>query len=81
MASGYSGCNRFHGRAVLRKDQLSIYPLASTRMYCKAEQNDIESLLLEILSLESTISINADKNLILQTDDTLMQFRLEDRVG
>jgi len=81
MASGYSGCNRFHGKAALRKDQFSIYPLASTRMYCKAEQNDIESMLLKILGQESTISIDADKNLILQTDDTLLQFRLEDRVG
>ena len=81
MASGYSGCNRFHGKAALRKDQFSIYPLASTRMYCKAEQNDIESMLLKILGLESTISIDADKNLILQSDDTLLQFRMEDRIG
>jgi heat shock protein HslJ len=81
MVSGYSGCNRFHGKAALRKDQFSIYPLASTRMYCKAEQNDTESMILKILGLESTISIDTDRNLILQTDDTLLQFRLEDRVG
>ena len=81
MASGYLGCNRFHGKAALREDQFSIYPLASTRMYCKAEQNDIESMLLKILGRGSTISIDADRNLILQTDDTLMLFRLEDRSG
>ena len=81
VASGYSGCNRFHGKAALRNDQFSIHPLASTRMYCKAEQNDIESMLLKFLGLESTISIDADRNLILQTDDSLLRFRLQDRAG
>ncbi len=80
MASGYSGCNRFHGKAVLLEDRFIIGSMASTRMFCKPEQNDIEHLLLQVLGRESTISIDVDKNLILKTDDGLLLFRLQDRI-
>ncbi len=80
MASGYSGCNRFHGKASLREDRFIIDRVASTRMFCRPEQNDIELLLLQVFGQESRISIDADKNLILKTDDTLLIFRLQDRV-
>ena len=79
LASGYSGCNRFHGKAVLREDRFYIDSMASTRMFCKREQNDIEWLLLQVFSRESTVSIDANKNLILKTDETLLLFRLDDR--
>ncbi|MCZ6723205.1 MAG: META domain-containing protein [Gammaproteobacteria bacterium] len=80
MASGYSGCNRFHGEAGLRENRFIIDRVASTRMFCQPEQNDIELLLLQVFGQESRISIDADKNLILKTDDTLLIFRLQDRV-
>ncbi len=80
MASGHSGCNRFHGKAALREDRFIIDRVASTRMFCRPEQNDIELLLLQVFGQESRISIDADKNLILKTDDTLLIFRLQDRV-
>lgn len=80
MASGYSECNRFHGKAVLLEDRFIIGSMASTHMFCKPEQNDIEYLLLQVLGWESTISIDVDKNLILKTDDGLLLFRLQDRV-
>jgi heat shock protein HslJ len=80
MASGDSGCNRFQGRAALRRDRFIIDPVASTRMFCKPGQNDIELLLLQVFAQESIISIDIDKNLILKTDDNLLIFRLQDRV-
>jgi heat shock protein HslJ len=80
MASGHSGCNRFHGKAALREDRFIIDPVASTRMFCKPEQNDIELLLLQVFALESTISIDVDKSLILKTADSSLIFRLQDRV-
>ena len=80
MASGHSGCNRFHGKAVLREDRFIIDHVATTRMMCPPAQNDIEMLLLQVFGQESRISIDADKNLILETDDTLLIFRLQDRV-
>jgi heat shock protein HslJ len=80
MASGHSGCNRFHGKAALREERFIIDPVATTRMFCQPAQNDIELLLLQVFGQESRISIDADKNLILETDDTLLIFRLKDWV-
>jgi heat shock protein HslJ len=80
MASGHSGCNRFHGKAALREDRFIIDPVATTKMFCQPAQNDIEMLLLRVFGQESRISIDADKNLILETDDTLLLFRLQDWV-
>ncbi len=80
MASGHAGCNRFHGKAALREDRFIIDPVATTRMFCQPAQNDIELLLLQVFGQESSISIDADKNLILETDDTLLLFRLQDWV-
>ena len=78
--SGYLGCNRFQGRAALHEDRFIIDPLASTRMFCKPEQNDIEMLLLRVFGQESSISIDIDNNLKLKSNDSLLLFRREDRV-
>jgi heat shock protein HslJ len=80
MASGHSGCNRFHGKAALRGDRFIIDHVATTRMICPPAQNDIEMLLLQVFGQESKISIDADKNLMLEIDDTLLIFRLQDWV-
>ena len=80
IASGHAGCNRFHGKAALREDRFIIDRVATTRMFCQPAQNDIEMLLLQVFGRESKISIDNDKNLILETDDTLLLFRLQDRV-
>jgi len=80
MASGHLGCNRFQGKADLREDRFIIDPVATTRMFCKPEQNNIELLLLQVFALESTISIDVDNNLILKTADSSLIFRLQDRV-
>ena len=79
-ASGNSGCNRFFGTAVLQKNQFSINPVGSTRMLCKPVQNELEYLFLQLLGQWSTISLDAENNLTLKTENTLLEFRLEDRV-
>jgi len=80
MASGNSGCNQFHGQAVLREDRFIIEQMASTRMFCRPAQNDIESLLLRVLGQASVISIDSDSNLVLKGDHNLLIYRLQDRV-
>ena len=80
MASGNSGCNQFHGQAVLREDRFIIERMASTRMFCLPAQNDIESLLLRVLGQGSVISIDSDSNLVLKGDQNLLIYRLQDRV-
>jgi heat shock protein HslJ len=80
MASGDSGCNRFMGQAALRGDHFIIEHMASTRMFCQPAQNEIETLLLQLLGRESEISIDAGRNLILKSGNNLLIFRLQDRV-
>ena len=80
MASGNSGCNRFFGQAVLRETLFIIDKVATTRMMCPLAQIEMERLLLQLLGQESTITIDADRNLFLNTSETWLQFRLEDRV-
>ena len=79
MASGHSGCNQFHGKAALGDDSFIIHSMASTRMFCQAEQNKIESVLLKVLGQESVISIDAHNKLILKSADGLLVFRQQDR--
>jgi heat shock protein HslJ len=79
-ASGNAGCNRFFGEASLHEDRFIIENAATTRMMCPPGQNDMEQLMLQLLGQESTLSIDADRNLFLKTDETYLKFRLEDRV-
>lgn len=48
--SGFSGCNRFTGSYSLKSDSIKIGPLASTRMFCGATANKIESEFHQTLS-------------------------------
>jgi heat shock protein HslJ len=79
MASGNSGCNRFHGKAELRGDRFIIERAATTRMMCPPTQNEMERLFLQLLGQESKITIDATRNLFLKTDETQLKFRLDDR--
>jgi len=55
--SGYSGCNRFTGSFVITGSTIKIGPLASTRMACQPEKNDIESKMLQALSDVNSFTI------------------------
>jgi heat shock protein HslJ len=80
MASGYAGCNRFFGQVELREEHFAIENAASTRMMCPPAQNEMERLFLQLLGQESTAIIDAERNLLLETNETQLKFRLEDRV-
>jgi heat shock protein HslJ len=80
MASGNSGCNRFFGKAELRENRFIIEKAATTRMMCPPAQNEMERLFLQLLGQESTITIDTDRNLFLETDQTQFRFRIEDWV-
>jgi len=49
-ASGFSGCNRFAGRYVLKDGLLSFGTLAGTRMACVGPGADIEPAFLDALA-------------------------------
>ncbi len=80
MASGNTGCNHFSGKAVLREDRFVIEAMSSTEMFCSAGRNELEQLLARVLSSESVITIDEEKNLLLDTGTVLLQYRLKDRV-
>lgn len=80
MASDNADCNRFFGQAVLREDRFIIERAATTKMMCPPAQNEMERLFLQLLGQESTVTIDAERNLLLKTSETQLKFRLEDRV-
>jgi heat shock protein HslJ len=76
--TGNTGCNQFNGQAVLRDGFFLIEAMASTRMMCPPPWSDIEITVQTALGHESTISLDVEKNLTLQTADTTLVFRVED---
>jgi len=79
--SGNTGCNRMSGKAVLRDGAFLIPNMATTRRMCAPPQNELELTMQKVLGNESDISIDEYKNLILTTDDVVLQFRLRDWVS
>jgi len=78
--SGNTGCNRVSGKAELRAEFFQIPVLAGTRRLCSPARNELELMLQGLLGRESIISIDANKNLTLTTDDVTLRFRLRDWV-
>lgn len=76
--TGNSGCNRLSGQATLREEYFVMRHIASTRRLCSSDLNDIERTVLQVLGDESVIKIDDDRNLILQSGQTLLHFRLAD---
>ena len=76
--TGSAGCNRFSGQAVLRENYFRIAPLAYTRRLCAPHLNQLEQAVLRVLSNESTISIDSDRMLVLDSGQTILRFHLFD---
>jgi heat shock protein HslJ len=74
--TGNTGCNRFTGRAVLREEFFVIERRTSTRRACMGAQDEIERTVRQMLGSESVITIGADRQLILRSEQTMLRFRL-----
>ena len=79
--SGNTGCNRMSGKAELRDGAFLILIMAVTRRMCAPPRDELERAVQKVLGIESSISIDENKNLILSTDDVVLRFRLRDWVG
>jgi heat shock protein HslJ len=79
--SGNTGCNQMSGTAVLRDGAFLIPKMATTRRMCAPPRIELELTIQKVLGNESDISIDENKNLILSTDDIVLQFRLRDWVS
>jgi porin len=78
QVTGNTGCNQFNGQAVLRDGFFLVEAMASTRMMCPPPWGDIERQLQTALGSESTAILDENRNLILTTAGTSLEFRLED---
>jgi heat shock protein HslJ len=78
--TGNTGCITFSAQATLQGDKMVIRSMKSTMMFCAPQQNELELKLLQVLGSESKITIDDKKNLILEADDTRLEFRLKDWV-
>jgi len=78
--AGNTGCNRFTGTGVLSEDMFSVAAIASTKRLCGPYQNELERQLIRVLSNGSAISLTDDKNLILESTDTVLHFATGDWV-
>lgn len=78
--TGNTGCNRISGQATLREQYFLIEHLAFTRRTCAPQRDTIERTLLQVVGDESVIRIDRERNLILESDQALLRFRLRDWV-
>jgi heat shock protein HslJ len=65
MVSGYAGCNKFSGSYTVDGSDLTLGPLASTKMACEPPASAVESAMLEALAGVSSWSIGEDGRLTL----------------
>jgi heat shock protein HslJ len=67
--TGSSGCNRFQGSYSLSGSGLSFGPLMGTKRACPQPQMSVESRFLNLVQQVTSIAVNADGTLLLQTSD------------
>lgn len=76
--TGNTGCNQLSNRATLREQYFVIEHLASTPRSCSPHEIEVERIVRAVLGKESTIRLDSERNLTLQSAQTVLQFRLED---
>lgn len=71
--SGFSGCNRFFGTFIIEGNTITFNKIASTKMFCKPEANQVESQILQWLEKVNSFSLkgnilklNSDKNTLIK---------------
>jgi heat shock protein HslJ len=66
--SGSTGCNRMTGTAQVAGDKVTFGPLATTRMACEPDIAEIERAVLNVLSGETTFTVDGDRARVMQAD-------------
>jgi heat shock protein HslJ len=79
FVSGNTGCNRIKGQASVADNQLTLGPLASTRMACAGFAGELELQLNMLYSNSLTITRQAGL-LFLQSGENILKFKLRDWV-
>jgi heat shock protein HslJ len=79
FVSGNTGCNRFKGQAIVTDNQLTLGPLASTRMACPGFAGELE-LQLHMLYSNGLKITRQGGDLILQSGEIILKFKPKDWV-
>ena len=75
-----TGCNILSSRAVLRENQIIFTMRHSSTLKCSAKDQTVNLLLNKVFNSEPKITIDSNKNLILEGGDTLLKYQLKDWV-
>lgn len=75
--NGLAGCNRFFGSASVEKNRIVADPLASTKMACAPDEQQVEQAVLETLGGGATIN-NKGQQLELVGDKHTLTYTLAD---
>jgi copper homeostasis protein (lipoprotein) len=71
--AGYTGCNRLHGRFVLKGDSMTISNLVTTRKACK-DGGELETVLLTALGDVTGWSISGDRLTLYARKEIVAEF-------
>lgn len=72
--TGSGGCNRYMGEYTADGDNLSVGPLAATRMSCGPVVDDLESTFLGALEAASGFAISGTDLVVSTTNDVTLEF-------
>ncbi len=76
--SGFAGCNRFSGKAIMDAKNLWISDVAATKMACEEVSMEIENRYTELLSTVKTYKIRKNKlTLFDQTGTPILFFQIK----
>ena len=75
--NGMAGCNRFFGSATLEQNRLKADPLASTKMACSPDAQQVENAVLQTLGQGATVN-NQGQQLVLVGEQYTLTYQLAD---
>ena len=76
IISGFLGCNRFQGSAIITDSHIELSPLAMTRMYC--EQTDsLERSIVSMLHESLSYELEGNKLKLTSSDGIIAELYLE----
>lgn len=73
-------CNMLAGKAVLRENYISFNISHSNTRDCSSQDQTLKSLLESVLNSEPNITIDSDKNLLLEVENSVLKYQLKDWV-
>ncbi|APY08339.1 hypothetical protein BWZ20_08530 [Winogradskyella sp. J14-2] len=68
QVSGFSGCNTFFANYTIKENTIKFGPIATSKKYCRPEQNNLENTFLKALNSINTFILKSDGVTFLNED-------------